>query len=195
MTFGRSIGSKPYKIQLVAPRNFEREHTAEAENHYADSSCSTTSISSRNMILSQLMSLDSQFNELEIEQSNYKIVRAKQDSKDSNDEYKLSDSDDDHTELPPPKVFFKKNRLTETPKNRYSLTRAASCQTSPSKANLAKQLLKAKNMIRSMPNFQMDRSYYNRKVGSALDCVASSYGIQHAWHDRVMEFDALLESL
>ena len=168
---------------------------AETYYHYAESSCAATSISAGNMTLSLLMSLDSRFHELEIEQSNYKIVSAKEDSEDSNDEHKLSDSDEDHKDLPPPKLFLKKNSLTKTPQNRHSWTRATSFQTSPTKPNVAKQLLQAKNMIRSMPNFQIDRSYYNRKVGSALDCVASSYGVQHTLHDRVMEFDALLGSL
>ena len=154
------------------------------------------SISTNNMVLSQMSSVLSRSPEgleLGLEQSKRSVVTGRKDGAELDYPNELGDSDDGHKALPPPKVFLRKKCNADTLEK--FLTRSSSCQPVSSKPHSAKQLLKSKNMTRSMPNANNSRSEYNRKVGSTLDCVASTYGIHHAVHDRVMEFDSLLDSL
>ena len=144
----------------------------------------STNESSKSMILCRLMSIDSSIPELEFEESCCNLET------ESDYGTELEISDDEHEELPPPRIFSKSNGHSQTLQE--CLTRSSSCQSSASRG---KELLNSKHMTRSMPNLQSNRSHYNRKVGSTLSCNTSMHGAQRAVLNRIVEFDVLLESI
>ena len=136
------------------------------------------------MILFRLMSIDSSIPELELEQSCCNLVT------ESDDVAELDVSDDEHEELPPPRIFSKSHGHSQALEE--CLTRSSSCQTLSTRGM---ELLSSKHMTRSMPNLHNSRSHYNRKIGSTLKRDTSMHGAQHAVQNRIVEFDALLESI